>query len=63
LNYPCTELLRARRQYVSAYEGFHKGSLTYNAVTSYIMDFKGMKSDKEDDDDDSYDKKHLNDKD
>jgi hypothetical protein len=27
------------------------------------MDFEGMKSDKEDDDDNSYDKKHLNDKD
>jgi hypothetical protein len=27
------------------------------------MDFEGMKSDKEDDDDDSYDEKHLNDED
>jgi hypothetical protein len=63
LNYPCTELLRARRQYVSAYEGFHEGSLTYDAVILYIMDFEGMKSDKEDDDDNLYDEKHSNDED
>jgi hypothetical protein len=31
-------------------------------VTSYIMDFEGMKSDKEDDDD-LYDEKYSNDED
>jgi hypothetical protein len=57
------ELLRARRQYVSAYKGFYEESLTYNAVILYIMDFKGIKSDKEDNNNNLYDEKYLNNKD
>lgn len=61
-NYPCTDLSRATRQYITAYEGFHESTPTKDEVTSYIMDFEGDQSDTGDNDD-PYDEQHQEDED
>jgi hypothetical protein len=50
-NHPRTDLSRAKRQYVTAYEGFHEDTPTKDEVTSYIMDFEGTQSDTDANDD------------
>lgn len=44
------DLLRAKRQYVTAYKAFCEATPTQDKVTLYIMDFKGAQSDASNDD-------------
>lgn len=61
-NHPRTDLSRAKKQYVTAYEGFHEATPTQDEVALYIMDFEGAQSDV-DNNDDSYDEEEDQDSD
>jgi hypothetical protein len=49
-NHPRTDLSRAKKQYITAYEGFHKDTPSQETVTSYITSFEGALSDADESD-------------